>query len=763
MKNVRSNQSNQKWKILQLGITLGLTALFLAALLYGMQGMSPVHADPGTLYVDGATGQDIFTCGTVSVPCQTISYTLNSRAESDDTIRVAQDVYTENLTVDKQVTLEGGYVPSGTLWLTRTGETVIDGSSSQPVIGDWDGYVYASAVITDDSVFKMWYTGIDFYGIGRVGCATSTNGITWTRLVSPVLDPGNPGDWDEARVGQVSVLKNGPLYQMWFVGWDNDAIGQVGYATSTNGVDWTKYAGNPVLTVDPGAWDETEVGGPRVVFDGSTYHLWYHGFSGGCCDSIGYATSPDGINWTKHPNNPVFGPGLSGDWDDGVIYGTDVLTHSGQLHMWYTGVRAGWVSRGIGYITSTNGVTWTRFLTEPVLDAGAPGTWDEKHVSWPTVVKTDGLLHMWYRGSGSAGEALGYATSSDGISWTKSASNPVFSPGTPGQWGEPVVRFEDGSDGAVLDGFTVTGGDTDSGGGLWIEDDLGITVRNSTITSNTAHYDGGGIWVGQNSELALETSIVSDNTANGWGGGGIIVKAGATLVVSETLITGNVVGDTGGGINVHQGNNIVRIYDSVIQGNHAINGNAGGIWAGEGAYLELVNDIIAKNESWDCCAGMQIYRSSAWVMNTTVVSNSTTTGGGGNGFFIDFNDESDWFVTMTNSILWDNVPGDFGTYRLGTSTYTITYSDIGDGFVPGPGNISGDPLFVDMANGDYHLQPDSPCVDTGTNAGAPDHDWESDPRPMDGDLDGTPVVDIGADEFKQYQIFLPLTLKNVGA
>jgi predicted GH43/DUF377 family glycosyl hydrolase len=94
---------------------------------------------------------------------------------------------------------------------------------------------------------------------------------------------------------------------MWYFGGDQNDVKQIGYATSSDGLSWTKYAGNPVLTVgNPGEWDETEAGGPRVVYDGATYHLWYHGYSGTCCDSIGYATSPDGVNWTKYASNPVF-------------------------------------------------------------------------------------------------------------------------------------------------------------------------------------------------------------------------------------------------------------------------------------------------------------------------------------------------------------------------------------------------------------------------------------------------------------------------
>ena len=43
---------------------------------------------------------------------------------------------------------------------------------------------------------------------------------------------------------------------------------------------WIKYEGNPVLEGDPlgsGSWDEGDIGGPEIIFDGVTYHMWYGG------------------------------------------------------------------------------------------------------------------------------------------------------------------------------------------------------------------------------------------------------------------------------------------------------------------------------------------------------------------------------------------------------------------------------------------------------------------------------------------------------
>ena len=64
------------------------------------------------------------------------------------------------------------------------------------------------------------------------------------------------------------------------------------------------------------------------------------------------------------------------------------------------------------------------------------------------------------------------------------------------------------------------------------------------------------------------------------------------------------------------------------------------------------------------------------------------------------------------------------------------------GLSPGTGDSSADPLFVDAAGGDYHLTPESPCINAGWNdaPGLPDTDMDDEPRVQDG------TVDIGADE-----------------
>jgi len=108
---------------------------------------------------------------------------------------------------------------------------------------------------------------------------------------------------------------------------------------------------------------------------------------------------------------------------------------------------------------------------------------------------------------------------------------------------------------------------------------------------------------------------------------------------------------------------------------------------------------------------------------------------------------------VTNSIFFGNVkcwsPAVHDEIYDSTGLAMVTYSDIRGGYA-GEGNIDADPMFVDSDSGDYHLQPGSPCIDTGDNEGVPPGlttDFEGNPRIVDGDSDSVAVVDMGADEY----------------
>ena len=224
-----------------------------------------------------------------------------------------------------------------------------------------------------------------------------------------MLDIGAPGTWDDYWVSYRIVLFDGVEYKMWYNGNDGSRW-RIGYATSSDGIVWEKYAANPVLDIgESGTWDDIHVYSSAVLFNGTEYQMWYTGDAGSYTERIGYATSFDGIVWEKHPNNPVLDLGASGTWDDDRVRIPTVLFNGTEYQMWYSG--SGGSNFRIGYATSANGILWVKHPDNPVFDIGESGTWDDIHVYAPTVL-FDGIEYkMWYTGSDGSHGRIGYATS----------------------------------------------------------------------------------------------------------------------------------------------------------------------------------------------------------------------------------------------------------------------------------------------------------------------------------------------------------------
>jgi sucrose-6-phosphate hydrolase SacC (GH32 family) len=290
-------------------------------------------------------------------------------------------------------------------------------------IRDWDGaYLMKPSVLHETSGYKIWYDGADFDENIQIGLAKSRDGISWKKAPqNPVLD-GDPDAWDASGEHAPFVMKDGNLYKMWYEGSDGN-VRQLGYATSHNGIKWTKYPRNPVLQAGPESYDQFVAGHGTVLHEDGLYKLWYHAI--GDLDGIGdvdaiiaYATSPDGIQWTKH--GPVL-VGVPDSWDTG-LWGPSVLKVNGTYWMWYS---AGGpiYNISIGAATSPNGVDWTRVGDSPVItDLGFINNFGDPHV-----IFDGGLFKMWM-GNFSNDRAIYYAESENGIDWSEPI--PSLFPGT---------------------------------------------------------------------------------------------------------------------------------------------------------------------------------------------------------------------------------------------------------------------------------------------------------------------------------------------
>jgi len=222
---------------------------------------------------------------------------------------------------------------------------------------------------------------------------------------NPVLDRGAIGAWDFSGVISPSVIFDGSVYKMWYRGNRSKGFGDeiygIGYATSTDGLSWAKYEGNPVLTEAP---EDGGITWFTVIFDKKEYKMWYT--SSHC---IKFANSPDGIVWRKYDGKPVLTYGNEGEWDSEEIYTPSVVFNGNEYKMWYTGSDG--KNKSIGYATSPDGISWAEYPTNPILSS------DDGQTSFPNVLFNGMEYKMWYRPI--EHDRFGYATSNDGISWVR--------------------------------------------------------------------------------------------------------------------------------------------------------------------------------------------------------------------------------------------------------------------------------------------------------------------------------------------------------
>ena len=151
---------------------------------------------------------------------------------------------------------------------------------------------------------------------------------------NPILRPG-PADRDALRAYDAWVLREADRYRMWYVGRRSSGPGSpsaIFHAVSDDGVSWRKSPAEPVLEAgEPEEWDGGGLQSPVVLREEGGYTMWYAGYLQGHREArTGIARSDDGLRW-RRPRVGAFP--FRGSLENNIVYPLQDTIYDDQYAM----------------------------------------------------------------------------------------------------------------------------------------------------------------------------------------------------------------------------------------------------------------------------------------------------------------------------------------------------------------------------------------------------------------------------------------------
>lgn len=183
--------------------------------------------------------------------------------------------------------------------------------------------------------------------------------LVWKRkgvVLSPSASAPDLNNFQEPSViregNPIILTSETTVFKMWWTrGWNTVGIC---YAESVDGRNWTQYSGNPIIA---------NYARSSIIKDGSTYVIYaVPGVTGPRVDRF---TSTDGVTFSLI-NTGVITQGTAGQWNDGGVFNSWVIKDGSTYRMLVDGLSNTTQSYADGYYTSSDGITWTPYASNPV-------------------------------------------------------------------------------------------------------------------------------------------------------------------------------------------------------------------------------------------------------------------------------------------------------------------------------------------------------------------------------------------------------------
>jgi hypothetical protein len=274
---------------------------------------------------------------------------------------------------------------NGEVWLKPTldfkmlndGNAILSGGTG------WDAVLMSKCLLKVNGTYFIYYSGIPSPNqmTPQIGLATSIDGINYTKYSgNPIIKKGFDAYDINGSIRPIVLHDNG-TWKMWYAGKDKNGNHNVSYATSTDGYSWSKYSGNPVYT------GHDTIQPVSLIKDNATsYKLYYETYT--IEWNLSMATSSDGTDWTAHNGNPVRRP-MKNNWENGEGMFHCIETANGTYRLWMHGDTP---DRKVGYSWSKQGTNWAS--SEGPLLSPTAGTIYSSDLEGPWVVDEGDHYYM---------------------------------------------------------------------------------------------------------------------------------------------------------------------------------------------------------------------------------------------------------------------------------------------------------------------------------------------------------------------------------
>jgi predicted GH43/DUF377 family glycosyl hydrolase len=274
----------------------------------------------------------------------------------------------------------------------------------------------------NDEVLRLYVAFCDENTVGRIGyvdvLAANPSEIVKVST-EPVLDIGRPGAFDENGILPTSIVPVDDELYLYYVGYQ---LGMKVRYYQFEGLAISKDGGETFqrrLKVPVTDRSDAEMLNRTSAFvrrRNGIFEMWYVGGSEWTTVgdkalptyNIRYLTSDDGINWG--PEGKVC---IDYQNDDEHAFGKPFIIEDGNLHRMFYSVRTRSKGYRLGYAESTDGLSWERKDDEVGIDVSESG-WDSEMIAYSSIVRHQDKVYMFYNGNNLGASGFGYA---ELISW----------------------------------------------------------------------------------------------------------------------------------------------------------------------------------------------------------------------------------------------------------------------------------------------------------------------------------------------------------